>query len=303
MTLNARQLWLLVLLTLVWGLNWPVMKLGVSGTPAQPMPYPPLTFRALSMLGGLPVLALALWVMKIPLRLPREHIPAMLRLAVPNMMVWHVIIISALPYLSSGRTAILGYTMPVFSAMWGVAVFGDRLGLRHSVGVACATLGVLLLLAHEFGRLSGAPLAAGAVLAAACIWAYGTHRLRRSTIPLPLLTVVFWMTSATTVLMSLLAIAFESSRWSWPSPTVTATMAYNAIGVFAFAHAAWFYLARTLPPVASSISVMMIPVLGTFTGAWWLGEALHWQDYAAIVLMLAAIASVLGPQSRAADTR
>jgi drug/metabolite transporter (DMT)-like permease len=38
---------------------------------------------------------------------------------------------------------------------------------------------------------------------------------------------------------------------------------------------------------------MMIPVLGTFSGAWWLGEALHWRDYAAMVLMVAAIGTAL----------
>jgi hypothetical protein len=47
----------------------------------------------------------------------------------------------------------------------------------------------LLLLAHEFTRLAGAPLAAGAVLVAACVWAYGTHRLRRSVLPVHTLTV------------------------------------------------------------------------------------------------------------------
>ena len=40
---------------------------------------------------------------------------------------------------------------------------------------------------------------------------------------------------------------------------------------------------------------MLIPVLGTFSGAWWLGEQLHWQDDAAIVLVLVAIASVMLP--------
>jgi drug/metabolite transporter (DMT)-like permease len=68
---------------------------------------------------------------------------------------------------------------------------------------------------------------------------------------------------------------------------------YNAVGVFGFAHAAWFYLARGLPPVASSISVMMIPVLGVFSGAWVLGEVLHWQDFAAVALIVTAIALVL----------
>ena len=47
--LTPRQLAILVLLTLVWGVNWPVMKLGVTA-------YPPLTFRALSTWLGLPVL-------------------------------------------------------------------------------------------------------------------------------------------------------------------------------------------------------------------------------------------------------
>ena len=63
--------------------------------------------------------------------------------------------------------------------------------------------------------------------------------------------------------------------------------------MFAFAQAAWFYLARTLPPVASSVSVMLIPVLGVFSGALLLGEQLHWQDFAAVASMVAAIGLVL----------
>ena len=76
---------------------------------------------------------------------------------------------------------------------------------------------------------------------------------------------------------------------------------YNAVAIFGFAHAAWFYLARTLPPTASTLSVMMIPVIGTLSGAWWLDETLHWQDGAAVVLMMAAIASVLWPRRAAAQ--
>ena len=77
------------------------------------------------------------------------------------------------------------------------------------------------------------------------------------------------------------------------SPTVWLAIAYNAVGVFGFAHAAWFYLARSLPPVAAGISVMMIPVLGTFSGAVLLGEALHWQDFAAMAAIVSSIALVL----------
>ena len=63
----------------------------------------------------------------------------------------------------------------------------------------------------------------------------------------------------------------------------------------AFAQVVWFFLARTLPPIASTLSVMLIPVIGVFSGAWWLGEVLHWQDWTAVALMVVAIATVLWP--------
>jgi drug/metabolite transporter (DMT)-like permease len=57
----------------------------------------------------------------------------------------------------------------------------------------------------------------------------------------------------------------------------------------------WLSLARHLTPVASTLSVMLIPILGVFSGAGWLGEVLHWQDWAAVLLMVLAIGSVLLP--------
>jgi drug/metabolite transporter (DMT)-like permease len=272
-----------------------VMKTGVSGLPGQAAPFPPLLFRALSMLCGLPVLALALRLLNVPLALPRQHWGQTFKLALPNMMIWHAVIIVAVQNLSSGRAAILGYSMPIFVALLGWALYGERLGARQLLGVAAAALGIGLLLANEFGKLSGAPLAASAMLVAAAIWAFGTHRLRRAELGVPLLTVVFWMTAMTTVLMVVLTTLFEQPRWRVPPPATAWAIGYNAVAVFGFAHAAWFYLARGMPPVASSISVMLIPVLGTFSGALFLGEPLHWQDFAAIVLMVIALAAVLLP--------
>lgn len=290
---SARQLWVLVALTLVWGLNWPVMKVGVSGLPGEPLAYPPLTFRALSMWLGLPVLGVALLFLKVPLTLPRRHWGDALQLAALNMILWHVVVIVALQQLSSGRSAILGYTMPIFTALWGRFLYGEQLGWRQTLGVCAAALGVALLLGSEFGRMTGAPWAALSVVGAAAVWAFGTHRLRRTELQVPLLTLVFWMTALTAVVLTLLAWAFESTRWRLPEPHVAWAVAYNAVGVFGFAHAAWFYLARTLPPVASSVSVMLIPVLGVFSGALLLGEQLHWQDFAAVLSMVGAIGLVL----------
>ena len=285
---SARQLVLLVGLTLVWGLNWPIMKFGVTN-------FAPLSFRSLSMWLGLPVLYLAVRAMKVPLRIERAHWGELASLTVTNMIVWHVLAIISVQALSSGRAAILGYTMPVFSALWGMALFGQRLSARQLAGVAAAALGVTLLLWHELGRMAGKPWAALGMLVSAAVWALGTQQLRRTRMPVPTLAIVFWMTVITTLVMTVLAASFEHARWQPPSAPVWAAIVFNAVMIFGFAQPVWLVLARALPPVASTLSVMMIPVLGTLSGAWWLGETLHWQDFAAIVLMLAAIASVLWP--------
>ena len=81
-SLTTRQWVVLALLTVVWGLNWPVMKLGVTG-------FPPLTFRMLCLLIGTPVLGLGLMVMKVPFRIPRQYWRELLVLAIFNMFIWH----------------------------------------------------------------------------------------------------------------------------------------------------------------------------------------------------------------------
>jgi drug/metabolite transporter (DMT)-like permease len=289
--LTSRQLLALIALTLIWGLNWPVMKLGITD-------YPPLTFRALSMIAGLPLLGLALVVLKVPFRVARRDWPQLLLLTATNMVVWHICIILAVRSLSSGRAAILGYTMPVFSAVIGALLFSAALGMRAWLGVSAAALGVALLLWHEFTGLAGRPGAVVLALFAAAVWALGTQLLRRSRIDAATLTLSFWMTAITTAVMVLLSVIFERPQWKVPGPVTFWAMAYNAVLIFGYAQAAWFSLARSLPPIASTLSVMFIPVLGVFSGALWLGEVLHWQDYAAVLLMVAAIASVLWPPGK-----
>ena len=286
-SLTRRQLVLLVLLTLFWGFNWPVMKVGVTG-------YPPLAFRSLSMWLGLPVLFAVTRVLKVDLRIDRRHWPELAALTLTNMLVWHVLAIEAVHALSSGRAAILGYTMPIWSALWGLALFSERLQRRQIIGVGAAATGVALLLWHELGDIAGSPLAAGAMLLAAAIWALGTQQLRRTRIEAPTLAIVVWMTLLTALAMTLLTAVFEQPRWQAPPAATWGAIAYNAVLIFGFSQPAWLILARGLPPVASSMSVMLIPVLGTVSGAWFLGEQLHWQDGAAIVLLLVAIGAVMG---------
>ncbi len=297
MHLSRKQIILIVLVTLTWGVNWPVMKLGVTS-------YPPLTFRAICLWLGVPVLGLALVLLKVPFHVQRRDWRELFWLAFTNMFVWHALIILAVSLLSSGRAAILGYTMPVFSAVLGVFLYGTRLKPLQWMGVSAAAIGVALLLFNELTNLAGKPVGVALALVAALVWAVGTQRLRMTKIVASTLTISFWMTLMTAVVLSVLSIAFERDQWRMPPLQTWAAIAYNGVLIFGFTHAAWFTLARSLPPIASTLSTMMIPVLGVFSGALWLGEVLHWQDWAAVALMAVAIVSVLvaGASSKASPS-
>jgi len=287
MTSLSRKDWiLLILLTLFWGINWPIMKIGVRD-------FPPLTFRVLSMAAALPLLWLAARAQGASLTIPRGRAGEIVRLAVPNMLIWHVFMILGVKMLASGRAAILGYTMPVWAVLCALLFFGERPGARAWFGIGCAFAGALLLLSSEFAALSGNPLGSIFALIAAAGWGYGTVAMKRSHIDMPTIALTFWMLALTTSAMVLACTVLESNAWHPPSPAAWGAIAYNAVIIFGFAHVVWFGLARKLPPVASSLSVMMIPVLGVFSGAWWLDEHPHWQDYAAMALILAAMSTVL----------
>ena len=292
-TFSRNDLILLALLTLCWGFNWPIMKLGVTH-------YPPLTFRILGMIGALPVLWLAARMQGTPISLPRGKMVPLIRLAIPNVLLWNLFLITGITMLSSGRSAILGYTMPVWAVLFGLILFREQLTRIAWFGIACAFVGTLLLMSSEFGKLSGQPLGSVLMLLAAASWGYGTVRMKHSQVEMPTIALTFWMVFLASAVLTLAAVVFEHEQWRMPNLIEWAAVIYNAVLVFGFAFVVWFRLARRLPPVASGLSVMMIPVVGVFSGAWMLGETPHWQDYAAMVLILMSMATVLlKPKSRA----
>ena len=292
MSLTARQAIALVLVTLIWGLNWTVMKVGVGE-------MPPLTFRAACLWSAVPVLVLFMLWRGIPFTIPRAERIQVLRLGFINLVLWNMLIILSLPLLSSGRAAILGYTMPVFAAIAGALIYKARMEGRHFIGIAAALIGSILLLWHEMATLAGQPAGVLLALSAALCWGTGTQMLRHARMNIHIVSFTFWTVLLGAVVLLISALLFEGPELRWPGPAGFFAVAYNGLLVLSVAQVAWFSLARGLPPQASTLGVMLIPVIGVFAGVILLGEPMHWQDVVAVGLMLLAMFSVLWPSRSA----
>lgn len=281
-----RSFGLMAFLTLVWGMNWSVMKIGA-------MQLPPLWFRSLGLVMGTVLLGAMLVLRGTSLRLPRGAFRRVVALSLPNIMIWYSIVTVAITLLPAGRAAILGYTMPAWAALIGVVVYRERLEARTAIGMACAVAGVALMLSGDWNALVGHPLGVALMLIAALSWAWGTHALRRATLAMDTLALTFWMMLVACPVLLGASALFEGSRWRAPHGHEWWPIVYNGALVLALGNMIWFTIARTLAPTAAGLSSMLIPAVGLFSGMAVLGERPTWRDLAALVLVCMAVASAV----------
>jgi drug/metabolite transporter (DMT)-like permease len=291
--LSARRLWAIVALTLMWGMNWPMMKLSLQQ-------ISPLNFRALTMSVGAVFLFVYVRAQGAHMWPRRDQWPAIVGLAIPNVLGWHLVSIYGVAELASGRAAILGFTMPIYTVLIGIAFFGERLTPRVALACAAAAAAIVLLLWNEFSRLSGRPLGVLWMEIAAFSWALGTVLMRRRVLKLDAQVLTVWMLLLGSIaLWSAAGVVDGPIAWASFTPVMWASLLYGALINYGLAQLIWFGMASHLPPATSAMSIMAIPMVGILSAPFIVGEWPVWQDWAAVAFIVVAIAAVLLPQRRA----
>ena len=296
---TARAALPILVLTLVWGCNWPVLKMGVTE-------LAPLTFRSLT----LPLAALGLLLVARAsgdaIRVPRALWPKLIVLALFNIGCWNGFVLFGVQQLPAGRSAILAYTMPIWATLIAAIVLHERLSSRKLFGLALGVAGMSVLIGEQIGVVRAAPSGALLILAAAITWAMGTVLLRKWQLPIAQNTLSGWMMLLGWIPLAVLAPFFD------PQPLATElanlsvggwfAIGYNIFLAGTLAHWAWFTLARTLPVAVSSLSSLPVPVVGVLSGMLVLGERPGAQVWIALALVVAALFTVLfQPSARRID--
>jgi drug/metabolite transporter (DMT)-like permease len=284
-----RSMWLLlVLLTFGWGLNWPMMKLTLAELPVW-------TFRGLCVAAGAMGLFLLARLGGQSIRVRPEHWPRLIVISICNVTLWNLLIGYGLQRLPAGRSAILAYSMPVWAALLSVFILHEKLTRRRLVGLMLGMAGMAVLLGGEMSIMRASPLGALFVLGAAIGWALGTVLMRRYPIALGTTALTAWQLLVGGLPMMAGALLIDWGHWRPIGLGATIGLVYNMTFVFIFCYWAWFKIATTAPPSVSSLSTLMIPVVGVFSGIWVLGESPEWREYVALLLVIAALATVLIP--------
>lgn len=283
--LPRQGLILLIALSVFWGLNWTVMKIVLTEVP-------PLYFRSgCLLLGGAGLLLITL-ASGNSISVPSGHWGRLVMLSFFNIVGWNVFAIYGVLLLPSGRAALLGYTMPLWSTILSARILGERITARRILALFLGLTGILVLMGGSLEGLSRAPTGLACMILAAWSWALGIVLFKRHPMPMPTSALTGWTMLLGSIPISLAAIPLETSRLTIPSFWPMFGLAYNVFFAFMFCYWAWNRIVLMVPVAVSSLSSLSTPLVGVLSGMIFLGEPFGWQEAFATALILAAVGAV-----------
>lgn len=289
-----RSTWMLLLiLTFGWGMNWPMIKLAVAEIPVW-------TFRALCVAAGSAGMFAIARFTGASLRVPRRDWAALAAMAACNVTLWNILSTYAVSLLPAGRSAILAYTMPLWTVLLSAIFLGERLTLRRIAGLTLGMGGLVLLLADSIASIGGRPAGALLMLAAAIAWSSGTVLMKRRPLGIAVTTFTGWNFLLGGIPIVIGALLFDPPHWRAVGPAALAGLAYNMTIAFVLCFWAWFKIVSLAPAGVSALGTLFIPVVAVFSGMLLLGERPAATDFAALGLILCALATVVVPGQNAA---
>jgi drug/metabolite transporter (DMT)-like permease len=284
---------LLVGLVVLWGANWPVMKIGLGD-------IPPFWFAALRVFMGAATLFIVL-ALGGNLALPgRRDMVQLVGTGVFQVALYMGLVNLALTTVAPGRAAVLAYTTPLWAVPGAMLFLGERLNPLKAAGLALGIGGIVVLfnpLGFDWAnrqQVLGNLYLMGAALA----WALAIILIRGRAWHLTPLQLAPWQLILAGILLSGAGYWDEGPLSIDLTPKVIAILAYNGPVCIGFCFWASVAIARALPAVTSSLSFLAVPAFGIVASAVVLGERIDITLIGGFALILIGVALVAAGDRR-----
>lgn len=276
--MHSKHLILAVLVTAVWGLNFPITQLGLAS-------IDPLLLTALRFaLAALP------WVFFI-----RRPPIALGWLAAYGLIfgvaMWALINLGIEMGVPAGTAALLIQFSAFFTLGWGVLLFRERLRFGQVVGIGLAAVGLVNIIASSPGQAT--TLGYGLLLVSAFSWSVGNVIIKQSNVremfafvvwaslfpPIPLLLLT-WLAHGSAPFTGLV------TDFHW---LALFSLLFQVYAATHFCYWGWNLLLREYPVSRVAPLSLLIPLFGIGGSMLILGHRVDGREGLSIVLILAAL--------------
>jgi drug/metabolite transporter (DMT)-like permease len=259
-TAPARQasgLWRMWLGALLWGLNWPIVKIMLATAS-------PWTLRAAGLTGGAVFLVLLAKLMGTSLSIPRAHWRTLVIASILNVALFNICAVFAQLTMPTSRAAILTFTMPLWASLFAWAMLGEHIDRRRAASLALGVLGLGVLAVPFWPVLASGQIPSGLVyvLGAATSWALGTVYLKGHPVPVPPLASTTWQVVIAAIICTVCMALFETPHLdltAWPQ---FSAFIYHVLFPQGVAYLLWFDLARRVSASTAALGTLLVPIFG-----------------------------------------
>lgn len=254
----------LLLMSLIWGLNYSVIKYGTGIVP--PLAYNGM--RILMATAALVAIAVV-WGGAAP---ARRDVLALLVLGALGNGVYQIFFIEGVARTRAGEAALVVGASPALMALFARMRGVERVGVRGVLGIALSIFGVALIVSSRAAGTSdghgGSLLGDVLVLFGSICWAVYTVLL------MPLTRRVSgWWASALTMVGGCVVITAAGARgmlsldWTVLPPGIWAAILYSAFGALVIAYVLWYYGVRVMGPTRTALYGNLQPLIALLA-AW-----------------------------------
>lgn len=271
-----------ILLAAIWGSSFLFMRYAVGDFGALPTAFVRVAIAALFLLP-------LVWWRGLGAAF-RQHGRAVCLVGVINSGIPFALFAFALLSISTGLSAILNATVPLFGALVAWLWLGDRPNGSRVLGLAIGFAGVALLASEKASFTPGPSGIAPAWAVLACLAATVCYGIAASATKRYLTGVPPLVLAAGSQLGATLGLALPA-LWLWPAqmPGTQAWLAVTVVGVLCtgVAYVLYFRLIEKLGPSRSLAVTFVVPVFAVIYGALFLSEAVtSWMILCGAVIVL-----------------
>jgi drug/metabolite transporter (DMT)-like permease len=199
----------------------------------------------------------------------------------------------------AGKSAVLNYTLPVWVMILGFLFLKERPRIGQWVATAVAFSGIVIM--AFFGGKAGSLEPVLYALAASFCWGAGTvvtaALLRRHPEGIDTVILTTWQLIAGGIVLGILALSFPEAPIHWTRGFIFAAL-YNCGPATAIAYLLWYALQQRIETNTLSLLVLTVPLIGVASGWLQLGERPSLLDGVGMVLILAAIVTMVLTQPK-----
>jgi O-acetylserine/cysteine efflux transporter len=285
--MKPRDLTLVLIVMVIWGLNFVVAKWGLEQ-------FPPIFMMGLRF--GLVAILLLPFV-----RMPKKQLRGVALLSVTLGCVHFSLMFTGLKGTDAAAAAIAIQIQVPFAALIAAVVLKDRLGWRRAGGMALAFLGIVIMAGEP--RLSGNLWPLALVIAASFMWAVANVQIKQlgavDGFALNAYLGLFaapQLFLASAVLESGQIEALRNADWVGWSAVV-----YMAVLVTIVSYVMWYRVLRRYTVNQAMPFTLLVPVLGVLSAALLLDEPLTWRVILGGLATIAGVAVIVLRRPRLAE--